>query len=49
MFLPALPVIALFFLAFTLPRHPQMRRLRRTEWVVVLISLAFLSGWAIWA
>jgi hypothetical protein len=49
MFLPALPVIALFFLAYTLPRHPQMRQLRRTEWAVVLISLAFLSGWAIWA
>lgn len=48
MFLPALPVIALFFLGYTLPRHPKMRLLRRTEWAVVLISLAFLSGWAIW-
>jgi hypothetical protein len=48
MFLPALPVIALFFLGYTLPRHPQMRLLRRTEWVVVLLSLALLSGWAVW-
>ncbi len=48
-FLPALPLIALFFLGYTLPRHPKMRLLRRTEWAVVLISLALLSGWAIWA
>ena len=47
MFLPALPVIALFFLGYTLPRHPKMRLLQRTEWAVVLISLALLSGWAI--
>ncbi|MGE4544294.1 MAG: hypothetical protein AB7D06_09300 [Pedobacter sp.] len=48
-FLPALPLVAVFFLGYTLPRHPKMRLLRRTEWAVVLISLAFLSGWAIWA
>ncbi len=45
MFLPALPVVALFFLGYTLPRHPEMRLLRKTEWVVVFISLAFMSCW----
>jgi len=48
-FLPALPLIALFFLGYTLPRHPKMRLLRRIEWLVVLISLSLLCGWAIWA
>jgi hypothetical protein len=47
LFLPALPVIALFFLGYTLPRHPPMRLLQRTEWAVVCGSLALLSGWAI--
>jgi hypothetical protein len=40
-------VIALFFLGYTLPRHPKMRLLQRTEWAVVLISIVLLSGWAI--
>lgn len=48
LFLPALPVIALFFLGYTLPRHPEMLLLRKTEGAVVLLSLAVLSGWAIW-
>jgi hypothetical protein len=47
MFLPALPVIAIFFLGYTLPRHPKMRLLQRTEWAVVLISIALLAGLAI--
>jgi hypothetical protein len=48
MFLPALPLIALFFLACTVPRHAQMRLLGKVEWAVVLVSLVLLSGWAIW-
>lgn len=47
MFLPALPVIALFFLGYTLPRHPKMRLLQRTEWAVVLFGIVLLTGWAI--
>jgi hypothetical protein len=47
LFLPALPVITTFFLGYTLPRHPQMRLLQRTEWAAVFISLALLSGWTL--
>lgn len=35
MFLPALPVMVLFFLAFSLWRHEPMRRLSRKEWVLI--------------
>lgn len=48
MFLPALPVIACFFLGYTVPRYPKMRLLGRTEWTVVSVSLAILCGWAVW-
>jgi hypothetical protein len=47
LFIPALPVMAVLFLGYTLPRHPKMRMLRSREWVVVLVCLALLSGWAI--
>lgn len=47
LFLPALPVIALCFLGYTLPRHPAMRLLQKTEWVVVVTGLVLLSGWAL--
>jgi hypothetical protein len=42
-----LPLIALFFLACTVPRHAQMRLLGKIEWAVVLVSLVLLSGWAV--
>jgi hypothetical protein len=47
LFIPALPVMAVLFLGYTLPRHPKMRMLRSSEWVVVIVCLALLSGWAI--
>jgi hypothetical protein len=43
-FLPALPVMGLFFLAFTLPRYPRMRQLQRTEWVAVIVGCAVFFG-----
>ncbi len=45
-FLPALPLMALFFLVYTLPRHPEMRRMQQTEWTATLIGCAFLFGLA---
>lgn len=47
MFLPALPVIGLCFLGYTMPRHPTMRSFRKAEWVVVVTGLVLLSGWAL--
>jgi len=44
LFLPALPLVALVFLAGTLPRHPAMRQLRQTEWIAVIVSATLLVG-----
>jgi len=36
-FLPALPIIALFFLTYILIRYPQARRLERYDWILMLL------------
>ncbi len=44
LFLPALPVVALVFLACGLIRHPSLRRLAGTDWLVLAVAGGMFAG-----
>ncbi len=43
-FLPALPVIVLFFLGYIMIKHPEVRNLTNSDWKLMLITLAVMTG-----
>ena len=43
-FLPALPVIALFFLGYTMVKYPKARELTRSDIILVLASSGIMAG-----
>jgi len=43
-FLPALPVVAAVFLGYVLVRYPGVRRLRTSDWALVLLTVAVMAG-----
>lgn len=43
-FLPALPVIALFFLTYILVRYPKARMLKRSDWVLLILFSCVMVG-----
>lgn len=43
-FLPALPVVAAVFLGYVLVRYPGVRRLRLSDWALVLLTVAVTVG-----